>query len=99
MKTNPYLRYAARMGRNGDTILAHINRQEAAMLKASGGSGTRNPSTGLLEFGGGGGTINGAGGSGNVGGGGRGNARGGGIGNTGRGEQSRSNTRAGTQHA
>lgn len=48
---------------------------------------------------GGGGTINGAGGSGNVGGGGRGNARGGGIGNTGRGEQSRSNTRSGQQHA
>lgn len=39
-----------RQGRYGDTMLAHINPREAAMLKASGGSGTRNPKTGLLEF-------------------------------------------------
>jgi len=38
-------------GRNGDTILAHINPAEAGMLKAAGGSGTINPETGLLEFG------------------------------------------------
>lgn len=38
-------------GRNGDTILAHINPQEAMMLKAMGGSGTINPHTGLPEFG------------------------------------------------
>lgn len=37
-------------GRDGDTILAHINPQEAAMLKAAGGSGTINPVTGLPEF-------------------------------------------------
>jgi hypothetical protein len=37
-------------GRGGDTILAHINPQEAMMLKAMGGSGTINPATGLLEF-------------------------------------------------
>lgn len=37
-------------GRNGDTILAHINPQEAALLKSLGGAGTRNPKTGLLEF-------------------------------------------------
>lgn len=37
-------------GRGGDTILAHINPQEAAMLKAMGGSGTINPKTGLREF-------------------------------------------------
>jgi len=37
-------------GRNGDTILAHINPQEADMLKAMGGSGTINPATGLPEF-------------------------------------------------
>jgi len=37
-------------GRNGDTILAHINPQEAGILKALGGSGTRNPYTGLPEF-------------------------------------------------
>lgn len=38
-------------GRNGDTILAHINPQEAAMLEAMGGSGTINPRTGLPEYG------------------------------------------------
>jgi len=52
-------------GRNGDTILAHINPQEAMMLKAAGGSGTINPATGLREFGmfgiGGGGGILGTG--------------------------------------
>jgi hypothetical protein len=39
-----------RQGRYGDTMLAHINPREAAMLKAAGGSGTRNPKTGLVEF-------------------------------------------------
>jgi hypothetical protein len=38
------------MGRGGDTILAHINPQEAAMLKRMGGSGTINPQTGLPEY-------------------------------------------------
>ena len=38
-------------GRNGDTMVAHINPQEAQMLKAMGGSGTINPVTGLPEFG------------------------------------------------
>ena len=37
-------------GRNGDTILAHINPQEVELLKALGGSGTTNPKTGLPEF-------------------------------------------------
>jgi len=37
-------------GRYGDTILAHINPQEAGILKALGGSGTINPDTGLPEF-------------------------------------------------
>jgi hypothetical protein len=37
-------------GRNGDTMLAHINPQEAGILKALGGSGTRNPDTGLPEY-------------------------------------------------
>jgi len=37
-------------GRNGDTILAHINPREAALLREQGGSGTINPETGLLEF-------------------------------------------------
>jgi hypothetical protein len=37
-------------GRYGDTILAHINPQEAGILKALGGSGTINPYTGLPEY-------------------------------------------------
>lgn len=41
----------AKMGRNGDTMLAHINPAEAALLKAYGGSGTINPKTGLREYG------------------------------------------------
>lgn len=41
----------AKAGRNGDTMLAHINPQEAQMLKAMGGSGTINPYTGLREYG------------------------------------------------
>lgn len=40
----------ASMGREGDTTLAHINPQEAALLKALGGSGTINPNTGLPEY-------------------------------------------------
>ena len=37
-------------GRHGDSIVAHINPQEAGILKALGGSGTINPTTGLPEF-------------------------------------------------
>jgi hypothetical protein len=37
-------------GRGGDTILAHINPQEAALLREQGGSGEINPETGLMEF-------------------------------------------------
>ncbi len=38
------------LGRNGDSELAHINKQEAGMLKMFGGSGTTNPLSGLKEF-------------------------------------------------
>ena len=38
-------------GRGGDTMLAHINPREAAMLKNMGASGSINPRTGLREFG------------------------------------------------
>ena len=38
-------------GRDGDTMLAHINPFEAEMLKRMGGQGTINPETGLPEFG------------------------------------------------
>jgi len=37
-------------GRYGDSIVAHINPQEAMILKAMGGSGTINPYTGLPEY-------------------------------------------------
>lgn len=37
-------------GRNGDTMLAHINPREAGILQALGGSGTINPHTGLPEY-------------------------------------------------
>ena len=37
-------------GRNGDTELAHINKYEAAVLKAMGGSATVNTVTGLREY-------------------------------------------------
>ena len=40
----------AAYGRNGDTMLAHITPQEAALLKRMGGSGTINPYTGLPEY-------------------------------------------------
>lgn len=40
----------AKMGEKGDTILAHITPEEAAMLKANGGSGEPNPTTGLPAF-------------------------------------------------
>jgi hypothetical protein len=37
-------------GNRGDTVLAHINPREVALLKAHGGSGRTNPDTGLLQF-------------------------------------------------
>jgi hypothetical protein len=40
----------ASMGRNGDTEIAHVNPQEAELLKAVGGSGSINPATGKREF-------------------------------------------------
>jgi hypothetical protein len=40
----------AAYGRYGDTMLAHISPEEAMILTAMGGSGTRNPVTGLPEF-------------------------------------------------
>jgi hypothetical protein len=43
-------RAVARQGRGNDTMLAHITPREAHILRAHGGMGTRNPSTGMLEF-------------------------------------------------
>jgi hypothetical protein len=61
----------AKMGQHGDNaarggMVAHINADEAAMLKAMGGKGDVNPQTGLIEFddgGGGDGGGDGGGGS------------------------------------
>lgn len=44
----------AKMGRGGDTMLAHINSREAEVLRRMGGAGTVNPNTGIREFKGGG---------------------------------------------
>jgi hypothetical protein len=49
MLTGQYKNLASK-GRYGDTMLAHINPEEAAMLKSMGGAGTINPQTGLPEF-------------------------------------------------
>ena len=38
------------MGQKGDTMLAHINPEEAKMLKEHGGAGEKNPDTGLMSF-------------------------------------------------
>ena len=46
---NQYKNLASK-GRYGDTMLAHVNPQEAAMLQSMGGAGTVNPQTGLREF-------------------------------------------------
>ena len=40
----------ADQGRYGDTLLAHITPEEAALLRYLGGSATINPRTGLPEF-------------------------------------------------
>jgi len=42
-------------GINGDTELAHVNKEEVQLLKKHGGSGTINPTTGLPQYFGGGG--------------------------------------------
>jgi hypothetical protein len=48
--TREEMQRLASYGRDGDTMLAHINPEEAALLKARGGSGTINPNTGLPEY-------------------------------------------------
>jgi len=40
-------------GIEGDTELAHVNKAEMVVLRDMGGSGTVNPNTGLIQFGGG----------------------------------------------
>jgi hypothetical protein len=49
-RMNPIASGIASLGRNGDTMLAHITPSEARMLRRNGGSGTVNPRTGLPEF-------------------------------------------------
>ncbi len=48
--TRAQAQYLASMGRDGDTELVHVNKQEEALLKAAGGRGTVNPKTGLREY-------------------------------------------------
>lgn len=48
--TREEMQRLASYGRDGDTMLAHINPEEAALLKSRGGSGTINPDTGLPEY-------------------------------------------------
>ncbi len=43
----------ASKGIDGDTELAHVNKAEMEALRAMGGSGTVNPNTNLIQFGGG----------------------------------------------
>jgi hypothetical protein len=40
----------SRMGRNGDTTMAHVTPSEARLLRMRGGSGTINPMTGRPEY-------------------------------------------------
>ena len=47
------MNFIRQQGRDGDTELAHVNPQEQNLLKMIGGSGTKNPKTGLKEFRGG----------------------------------------------
>lgn len=47
---NPIAQGIASLGRNGDTMLAHITPGEARMLRRRGGAGTINPATGLPEY-------------------------------------------------
>ncbi len=49
-------------GVDNDTELAHVNKYEASVLRALGGSGTINPSTNLVQFMGGGSSGGGGGG-------------------------------------
>jgi hypothetical protein len=44
------MRTLSRQGRLGDTMMAHISPEEAAMLKARGGAGTINPQTGYPQY-------------------------------------------------
>jgi len=47
---NNHLSEVARLGRHGDTELAHVNKAEKNLLESLGGSGTINPNTGLPEY-------------------------------------------------
>lgn len=44
------LRTLASRGRMGDTMLAHVSPEEAALLRTRGGAGTVNPETGLPQY-------------------------------------------------
>jgi tape measure domain-containing protein len=48
--TSKIIAAIAGQGKRGDTMLAHVNPAEAALLKSMGGSGTINDRTGLMQF-------------------------------------------------
>ena len=50
-------------GIDGDTELAHVNKEEIEVLRSMGGSGTINPHTNLIQFSGGGGGSRSSGGT------------------------------------
>jgi hypothetical protein len=50
LKNSGLLHLLESQGRNGDNMLVHVNPAEALILKMLGGSGTKNPHTGLFEF-------------------------------------------------
>jgi hypothetical protein len=84
-KIRKKIRTLADLGNGTDSMIAHINPREAALLKAHGGSGRTNPKTGIREFddggfGGGGGGDGGDGGGDGFGGGDYGGYGGGGYG-------------------
>ena len=43
-------KYLAQFGRNGDTELAHVTKEEKQLLQSLGGAGTTNPITGFKEY-------------------------------------------------
>ena len=45
-----YTQGLANAGRNGDNMLAHMNKSQAELLKFMGGAGSKNPKTGLPEY-------------------------------------------------
>ena len=50
MQLKSLVKQISDLGENGDTELAHINKEEASLLKSLGGSGTLNEKTGIPAY-------------------------------------------------